>query len=76
MAPGRGGAAGTARALSGRMDTRVDGQSYDGSDETWLDERTAPDLDVTTLEGDVWPSQRRGHRTLAPAVPRSELEWR
>lgn len=58
------------------MDTRVDSHCQDPLDETWLDERTLPDLDATTLEGEVWPRQRRGPHVSGPHEPRSELKWR
>ena len=58
------------------MDTRVDGLCPDALDETWLDERTLPDLDATTLEGEVWPRQRRGQQSGGAPGARSELDWR
>lgn len=58
------------------MDTRVDGRSVDALDETWLDERTVPDLDATTLEGDVWPQRRKVQGVHGAPAPRSEFDWR
>lgn len=56
------------------MDTRVDGQSADDVDETWIEERTVPDLERTSIDGEVWPQRARAQRDAS--APRSELQWR